>query len=200
MEYQIVINRKPRFGEDWHVLCDVLKQWLSSANLKGDIKMKRSYIRKALIVSAILFLAGAGIVWARGGYGGMMGYGGGYGGHMMGYGNGYGGHMMGPGYGPAYGNLSPDQYSALDNAREKFYDQTQDLRDQIDAKNYAIQEELNKPNPDRAKLESLQKELSTLRSQYDKDAMNYHLAVRKILPDAAGSPAYGNGYRGSYGW
>jgi len=188
--------------------------------------MNRTRFRNALILSAILFLAGAGIVWAHGGwggYGGMMGYGGygpmmgygGYGGHMMGPGyggmmgyGGYGGHMMGPGYGPmmgpgygpAYGNLSRDQYNALQNAREKFYDQTQDLRDEMDQKSYAIQEELNKQNPDRAKLQSLQKELSALRSQYDKDALDYNLAVRKIVPDAARGQAYGNGYRGGYGW
>ena len=170
--------------------------------------MKRVNLRNALIISAILLLAGAGTVWAHGGYGPMMGYGG-YGGHMMGYGGGYdpmmgyggyGGHMMGPGYGPAYGNLSQDQYNKLDNARQKFYDQTQDLRDEMDQKNYAIQEELNKPNPDRAQLESLQKELSALRAQYDKYALDYNLAVRKIVPDAARGPAYGNGCRGGYGW
>ena len=120
--------------------------------------MKRVNLRNALIISAILLLAGAGTVWAHGGYGGygpMMGYGGhgpmmgygGYGGQMMGPGY---GPMMGPGYGPACGNLSQDQYNKLDNARQKFYDQTQDLRDEMGQKNYAMQEELNKPNPDRA--------------------------------------------------
>ena len=190
--------------------------------------MKRLNVRNALIISAILLLAGAGTVWAHGGYGGygpMMGYGGyggmmgGYGGHMMGYGGGYGpmmgyggygghmmgpgyGPMMGPGYGPAYGNLSQDQYNKLDNARQKFYDQTQDLRQKMDQKQYAIQEELNQPNPDQGKLESLQKDLSALHAQYDQDALNYNLAVRKIAPNATPGPPYGNGYgyRGGYGW
>ncbi len=184
--------------------------------------MNRTQIRNTLIISAIFILAGAGVVWAHGGYGGMMGYGGGYGGPMMGYGGGYGGPMMGygygggygpmmgpgygpmmgPGYGPAYGNLSQDQYNQLDNARQKFYDQTQDLRQKMDQKQYAIQEQLSQPNPDRTKLEALQKDLSALRAQYDKDALNYHLAVRKIAPDATPGPAYGNGYgyRGGYGW
>jgi Spy/CpxP family protein refolding chaperone len=169
--------------------------------------MKRVNLRNALIISAILLLAGAGTVWAHGGYGGygpMMGYGGhgpmmgygGYGGQMMGPGY---GPMMGPGYGPACGNLSQDQYNKLDNARQKFYDQTQDLRDEMGQKNYAMQEELNKPNPDRAQLESLQKELSALRAQYDQYALDYNLAMRKIVPDAARGPAYG-GCRGGYGW
>ena len=159
--------------------------------------MKRSNVRNALIISAILFLAGAGIVWAHGGwggYGGMMGYGG-YGGHMMGPGY---GPMMGPGYGPAYGNLSQDQYNKLDNARDKFYDQTRDLREKMEEKSYAIQEELNKQNPDQAKLEALQQDLSGLRDQFDKYALEYNLAVRNIAPDSAGGPAYAGGYRGGY--
>jgi len=49
----------------------------------------------------------------------------------------------------------------------------------------------------------LPKDLSALRAQYDKDALNYNLAVRKIAPDATTpGPAYGYGYgyRGGYGW
>jgi len=174
--------------------------------------MKRTSIRSTLVISAILILAGAGIVWAHGewgGYGGMMGYGG-YGGHMMGYGGGYGGHMMGPGYngsmmgpgyGPAYSDLSQEDYNKLDAAREKFYDQTRDLREKMDQKGYALQEELNKQNPDQAKLEALQQDLSGLRSQFDQYSLEYNLAVRKIVPDAARGPAYaGGGYRGGYCW
>jgi zinc resistance-associated protein len=164
--------------------------------------MKRTSVRNTLIISAILILAGAGIVWAHDGWGG-------YGGHMMGYGGGdYGGHMMGPGYGPmmgpgygsAYSNLSEDQYNKLENAREKFYDQTRDLREKMDEKSYAMQEELNRQNPDQAKLEALQQDLSGLRDQFDKSALDYNLAVRKIAPDAARGPAYAGGYRGGYCW
>ena len=182
--------------------------------------MNRTQIRNTLIISAIFILAGAGVVWAHGGYGGMMGYGGGYGGPMMGYGSGYGGPMMGygygggygpmmgpgygpmmgPGYGPAYSNLSPNQYNQLANAREKFFDQTHALREKMDQKQYAIQEELNKQNPDRAKLEALQKDLSGLRSQYDQYELDYHLAVHKILPESAPGQAYANGFRGGYGY
>jgi zinc resistance-associated protein len=157
--------------------------------------MKRIHIRNALIISAILFLAGAGIVWAHDGWGGYGGHMMGYGGHMMGPGY---GPMMAPGYGPAYSNLSEDQYNKLENAREKFYDQTRDLREKMDEKNYAMQEELNRQNPDQAKLEALQQDLSGLRDQFDKSALDYNLAVRKIVPDAARGPAYAGGYRGGY--
>jgi zinc resistance-associated protein len=167
--------------------------------------MKRTHIRNALIIAAVLIFTGAGIVLAhdewggRGGYGGhMMGYGGGYGGHMMGYGGGYG-PMMGPGYyGPGYGNLSQEQSNKLDAARDKFYDQTRDLRENMDNKSYAIQEELNQENPNRDKIQSLQGELSQLRSQYDQYAIDYNLAVRDIVPKAARGPAYAGGNRGGY--
>ena len=169
--------------------------------------MNRTQIRTTLIISAIFVLAGAGVVWAHGGYGGMMGYGGGYGSPMMGYGGGYSGGygpMMGPGYGPmmgpGYSNLSPNQYNRLANARQKFFDQTHALREKMDQKQYAIQEELNKQNPDRAKLEALQKNLSGLRSQYDQYELDYQLAVHKILPKSAPGQAYANGFRGGYGY
>jgi zinc resistance-associated protein len=196
------------------MLCHTVGQRFHINNPTRRNKMKRTNLRSALVITAILIFTGAGIVWAHGGwdggYGGpMMGYGGGYGGHMMGYGGGYGGHMMGYGggygpmmgpgyYGPGYANLSPEQANKLDAARDKFYDQTRDLREKMDEKNYAIQEELNKETPNRDKIQSLQGELSQLRSQYDQYAIDYDLAVREIAPNAARGPAYAGGYRGGY--
>lgn len=169
--------------------------------------MKRTHTRNAIIITALLILTGAGIALAhdgwggRGGYGGhMMGYGGGYGGHMMGYSGGYGGSRMGPGFGPGDGELSQDDTNRLAAAREKFYDQTRELREKMEDKGYAIQSELNKEDPDRDKIVSLQGELSQLRSQLDQYALDYNLAVRKIVPDSARVRAYADGYRGGNCW
>lgn len=83
-----------------------------------------------------------------------------YGGHMMGYGNhmmgsgmmgygmGYNGHMMG--YGPnGYANLSPDDAAKLQQAQEKFFNDTQDLRNEIQQKQLALNQELQEATPDR---------------------------------------------------
>jgi len=173
--------------------------------------MKKTRIRNTLIITAVLILTGAGVVLAHdgwggrggmmGGYGGhMMGYGGGYGGHMMGYGGGYGGQMMGPGYGPGYGELSKEDNDKLEAAREKFFDQTRELREKMDDKGYALQKELDQPTPDRDKLKALQGDLSQLQSQFDAYALDYNLAVRGIVPDEARDRAYAGGYRGRNCW
>jgi Spy/CpxP family protein refolding chaperone len=140
-----------------------------------------------------------------GGYGygmmgpGMMGYGGGYGPGMMGYGPGYG-HMWGN-YGPnPYGNLSPDDAAKLQQSQDKFFDQTRDLRNSIRDKQLALNDELQKPNSDKAKVTDLQKQLSQLESQFDQKALDHQLELRKEFPQ--GNFAYGRGYgRGGYcGW
>jgi hypothetical protein len=180
--------------------------------------MNRKHIRNLFIVTAILILAGAGIALAhdgwgdrgyRGGYGGhMMGYGGG---HMMGYGGGpmmgYGGHMMGygpmmgPGYGPSYGDLSAEDYDKLQAANEQFFEETRDLRQQLDEKRFALEKEWNRENPDKSKIEALQADISKLRSEFDAKALDHQLEVRKMMPESARGRTYaGGGYRGGYCW
>lgn len=152
------------------------------------------------------------------GYGGHM-MGPGYGGHMYG-GHMYGGHMMGRayggpmmGYGPGYdqnmgygphmrgydnwGNLSADDAAKLDQARDNFFKSTLGLRRQIDEKQYAIQEELNKDNPDTGKVMELQKALSGLQAKFDQKALAYRMEVRKLLPQESDRGPYT--YSGDYG-
>jgi Spy/CpxP family protein refolding chaperone len=136
----------------------------------------------------------------------MMGYGGhmmGNGGHMMDYGDhmrGYGGHMMGPGYGPGYGDMSKEDYNKLEAAREKFFDQTQDLRRELDEKRYAMENELAKETPDRDKINALQDDISKLRSEWDHKALEHRLEVREMMPESARGRAYAGGYRGGNCW
>jgi len=164
----------------------------------------------------IAFVATAGLVstafahggWGGGGYGGhMMGYGYGMGPGMMGYGGyGMGPGMMGYGYGPGYGRYDRGNYPAdlsredgqrLEQARDKFFDETRTLRDQIQDKQFALNTELDNANPDKAKVAELQKSISKLQSDYDQKALDYRLEVRKILPE--GTAAIGNGYGPGYG-
>ncbi len=140
--------------------------------------------------------------WNGSGYGGhmmgpgMMGYGPGYGGHMMGYGQGYRGHMTG--YGPyGYGDLSQQDAAKLDQSQQKFFNDTRDLRNAIQEKQFALNQELQQTNPDRGKVLSLQKELSELESQFDQKALDHQLELRKTFPENALGMGYG---RGGYCW
>jgi Spy/CpxP family protein refolding chaperone len=163
--------------------------------------MKSTLTRKSLLVAAILLVAGAAVVFAHGGGRGYDGYGGhmrGYGGHMMDE-DGYGPHMRG--YGPGYGsNLSEEDAAKLRQARDQFFQETRDLRGQIDEKALALRQELNKETPDKNKLTQLQKELSNLEGQFDQKAIEHRLEVRKILPEGTmgragfGRGGYGRGY------
>ncbi|WP_319405411.1 periplasmic heavy metal sensor [uncultured Desulfosarcina sp.] len=167
-------------------------------------------------LAAVLTLAIAAIAFANDGYGGYMG---GYGSHMMGrgYGGGYmmgpgydGGHMMGPGYGGhmmgydsddgsycrgggAWGNLSDKDSAKLDASQEKFYNETRELRNQIDEKGIALNNEMRKDNPNKDKVFELQKEVSSLRNDFDQKALAHQLEVRKLLPDNFRGSGYGNG-------
>jgi Spy/CpxP family protein refolding chaperone len=159
------------------------------------------------IIAVVLTVGVATLGFAWGGYGP------GYGGHMMGYGGGYGymgpgmmgwgpgyGHMWGD-YGPnGYANLSPDDAAKLQQSQDQFFDQTRDLRNSIRDKQLALNDELQKSNPDKAKVADLQKQLSQLESQFDQKALDHQLELRKEFPQ--GNLAYGGGYgRGGYcGW
>jgi len=183
--------------------------------------MKR--IKTTLIIIAFVATAGivstafANGGWGGNGYGGnMMGYGGyGMGQGMMGYGGqgmgpgmmGYGGQGMGPGmmgygYGPGYGRYDRGNYPAsvsredsnkLQQAQDKFFDETHALRNQIRDKQFALNDELNNANPNRAKVAELQMAISKLQSDYDQKALDYRLEVHKILPKGTRDFGYGNG-------
>jgi zinc resistance-associated protein len=156
-------------------------------------------IKKSIFLGAVLLIATAAIAFAHGG-GGYGGYGIGPG--MMGYG-GYDGHMMGPGPWTDRGynvNLSDEQRDKLEAAREAFYNDTRQLRDQIQEKRYSLNNELNKENPDTAKVTQLQKELSKLDSEFDQKSIAYQLEVRKLLPDNDLRSGFGPGFRHGYRW
>lgn len=122
---------------------------------------------------------------------GFVGYGPGYGGRMMGRGMGSG---CGPGYGQepmrgnygshGYDNLSRGDAAKLDPSQAKFFDETRELRKSIRDKQFALDDELQKANPDRAKVDDLQKQLSQLEYQFDQKALDNQLAMRKQFPNA----------------
>lgn len=147
------------------------------------------HIKTKIGIVAIVFTVGIAAVAFSHGWNGS-----GYGGYMMGPGN--GGHMMG--YGPyGYGNLSPQDAAKLEQSQQKFLNDTSDLRNSIQEKQFALNQELQQTNPDRDKVTNLQKELSQLETQFDQKALDHRLDLRKNFPENALSMGYG---RGGYCW
>lgn len=158
--------------------------------------MKR--LQGALWAVGIIGIIGlAGLAFAHeSGYGwGMMGGGYGHGYGMMGQGRGYGRHMGDYGY----GDLSKEQAERLEQARDNFFKNTRQLRNDIRDKQVALDEELAKSTPDTAKAGKLQKALSELQSDYSQKALAYELETREILPEGDRGRGFGQGY-GNCAW
>lgn len=131
---------------------------------------------------------------------GMMGYGSGYQGQMgsgmmgygmMGYGMGYRNGMMGYGrYG--YNTLSSENATKLQKAQQQFFNDTRELRNEIQEKELALNQELSKDSPNRDKALSLQKALSSLEAQFQQKELKYRIDLQKSFPGTALSSGYGN--------
>lgn len=77
--------------------------------------------------------------------------------------------------------------------RQKFYDDTKDLRDSIKGKRTELRTEIGKQNPDMQTALGLQKELSELKAYLDQKRLDHVLRMKQIDPD------FGHGKRGQYG-
>ena len=139
-------------------------------------------------LSALLFVPVA--VWAHG-----WGYGGG---HMMGY------QGAGPGYYGQYNNgstvLNSKQQEQLADLNQKFFNETQSLRENLWSKSAERNALLSEANPDVGKIDKVQKEISDLRAKLDEKAVNHEIETRKIAPDSWYGNRYGYGpMMGGYG-
>ena len=162
--------------------------------------MKKHHHTKMTITVVIIVLAGAAIAFAHGG-----GYGPGRhmwndGSHMMG--PGYGGPMMGdgPGWGwqRGFGGLTEKEAAAIEMARDKFYNDTKELRGKIDEAAIGLRNEMAKDDPDRGKVADMQNALSVLRAEFDQKVVVHQLEMRKIAPQIDRGRGYGR--RGGRGY
>ena len=161
--------------------------------------------KNILVLTLIVAVLGiGGWAFAHDGYG-YPGDHMGYGGHMMGYGyhmgRGYGSHM---GYDEdgRYAGLTDQQIDQLDRAQAKFFEETENLRNDIYQKRLEMRGELAKKDADAAKLNSMQKELSQLEAKLDQKRLNYEIERNKIAPGADQGYArrgYDRGF-GGYCW
>jgi zinc resistance-associated protein len=148
--------------------------------VKMNKKTKGILILTVVAIFGITTLAFAG--WGRG-YGHMMGPGGWGPGWHSGYGYGQGEY---------YGNLSEEEIAKLDQQRSEYFNATENLRQDLYAKQLELRSELAKENPDTSKASKLQSEISKLQSNLDQERLNYEIKARKS------SPGY-NRSRGGYG-
>jgi len=113
-----------------------------------------------------------------------------YAGWGMGYGpgeeqcmRGMGGR--GPGSGHMMGNISDDEAKKINDERDAFFKATEDLRQDIYAKELELNSELAKKNTDTEKAVKLQKEISKLESEFDQKRLDHMIKMKKINPNMA---------------
>jgi len=137
--------------------------------------MKNRLFRNGIIVMTIIAVVGLGsYAFAYRGSGGNTGKGG------QGSEWNNRGHA---GYGcPAWNDLTEAETEKLKKAREKFRNDTDDLRQEIYAKKMELRSELAQKDTDAKKAVSLQKELSKLEGQFDEKRLAHQLALKEINP------------------
>ncbi len=162
--------------------------------------MQKSLIRSAFIVFSVLAILGFGAnAFAGWGMGcGQRGWNHqGPDGHHEG--------RFGSGHGYWMDDLSDDEVKTLERERKSFFKATQDLRQDIYAKELALKSELVKENPDADKARTLQKEISDLEAKIGQKRIDHMIKMKKINPNAGrnfmsrGGMGYGR-FLGGYCW
>lgn len=149
-------------------------------------------MKKAGMVLGVLLLVGAlaypVFAWGPGRGGGMPGFGGGFGSCRDG--------------GAAAANLTDEQRVQLDELHQKFYNETNEIRNQIWTRQRELSTVMNADSPDLEKAKALQRELNSLKGQMAEKRLDYDIEARKIAPEAGGfrtGKGCGKGMRGGYG-
>jgi Spy/CpxP family protein refolding chaperone len=93
-----------------------------------------------------------------------------------------------------YGNLTETQNAELERLEQKFSNDTAKLRDEIWAKSAELNTLLNAADPDVKKVRALQKEITGLRAEMDRQRIDFELKARKITPNSGYARAYPRGY------
>jgi zinc resistance-associated protein len=136
--------------------------------------MQASKLSLVVVLALALSLGMAASSWA-GPWGGGMGGG-------MGHG------MMGA------MNLTPDQAGKFFDLKEKFRNETANLRKQMVVKGAELATLWKAENPDEKAIVAKQKELNTLRGQMAEKSVAFRLEARKIAPELG--RGFGHGMRG----
>ena len=148
--------------------------------------MKMNNFAKTLTVLAIAgivgFTATSFAGWGKGG------------GNCQGQDSGWGQRGVAPsGY---QGNLSDEQITRLDKERQAFFEETRDLRKNLNQKELELRSELAKHDPDAQKAAGLQAEISELTAQLDQKRIAHRIKMQKENPEFFAGRGYGKGGRG----
>jgi|GEM_PF-800110 len=141
---------------------------------------KAAMIGSALLLVAVM--AAPAVAW-RGGPGG---------GPMMG-----GGWNAGPGGGPGpWGNLTEEQAKELNEAQTKFFNDTMELRNQLQAKRLELRSLMFKSDTTKEALLAKHKEVQELANQLSEKRLEFRYDMHKKYPDLQGFGGWGLGHRG----
>jgi Spy/CpxP family protein refolding chaperone len=119
--------------------------------------------------------------------------GGGMGGGGMMSGGGYG--MMGQGSGN-YGNRPDQRGQQMQELNQRFYEQSANVKAQIQTREQEMDALLNSSNPDMGKVKTLHTEITALRAKLAEEQRDYDLEAARI--NSGYGSGNGNGW-GSYG-
>ncbi len=98
-----------------------------------------------------------------------------------------------------YHAVAPEQQQKLNTLDQKFFNETSATRNSIWKKQNEMTVLLNGENPDPAKLQTLQKEISGLKAQMAEKRLAYRLETRKVAPAGNYGGGYGRGRGGNRG-
>jgi zinc resistance-associated protein len=142
---------------------------------------------KATKISIVVVLALT-LILGLAAYSGARPFGGGMGGGMdCGMGRGMGHGMMGA------MNLTPEQAGKLFDAKEKFRNDTAQVRKQMLIKRVELRGLWKAENPDEKAIVAKQKELNALQGQMIEKKVALRLEARKIAPELAQGRGMGGG-------
>lgn len=107
------------------------------------------------------------------------------------------------GYGPGYryggrSTLTEEQAKALEVERQAFFEATDDIRDSLRQKQFALRSEMAKKDVDVEAAKKLQGEISDLEAQLAEKRIEHMVKIREIDPDGAGR-SFGKRGKGSRG-
>ncbi len=92
------------------------------------------------------------------------------------------------------GNLSEQEAEQIKAARQAFFEETRELRDNRYQKKLELRNEMAKDNPDVEKAVALQKELSELEGLLAQKRIEHRIKMQKENPDYFAGRGYGRGY------
>ncbi|MBT3175790.1 MAG: periplasmic heavy metal sensor [Desulfobacula sp.] len=151
-------------------------------------------MKKSIIIMGSLLLvalvSGNVFAWGQGGCRGN------------GQGTGYGNNQDCPrngGQGAAFNDLTKDQSDELQELRQKFIDETYELRSAKFTKHQEMRMLMETSEPDKAKLDKLSQELSDLQKQVRGKRIDFMLAAKKIAPELGLGKGFGQGRGRGFG-